>query len=53
MNNIDQKPAAEEKITATAKELNLKLMTDEELKKFTKEIDDKHRAERSTKNGSH
>ncbi len=52
VNSLDQKPAAEKKIAAIAKELNLKLMTDEELKKFTKEIDDKYRAERTAKNES-
>ena len=53
VNNLDQKPDAEKKIAAIAKELNLKLMTDEELKKFTKEIDDKHRAEKAAKNEPH
>jgi len=37
--NKNQKSAAEKKIFAVAKELNIKIMTDEELQKFTKKAE--------------
>jgi len=43
IDSLEEKIAAENKINAIAKELNLKLMTDDELKKFTTRAEEKHK----------